>query len=459
MKVRKELFKSKTLANGENPVVIRIHHGKAKLVMTGVSTKVEYWNKEKLVVKCQDKNYKEKNRVIQETFLRISQRIAEFDAINRPYDLNLLASHNKITPIDSEMQQTDESSNITDNFIEILNAKIDDYTNEGTKRNYNQLKNCLTELYGDSISTKNINQKWFNEFQQKISEKGKKQAKELIKRFKNTYNWGFENGFIENLKPISYNKKDYATSIEKRSIGVEGFTFLKLTYKRLIENLTTAERNQYTYEATNYMNALNIYLLIAAMGGIAPVDISKIRIRDLQKKEKNSEPLDYTRVTDNEYMNNWYRKNKKLEYYQISYLRQKSGREAKTFQSTANLSPLIAPYLIDKNGKKKSEDDFLLNVFDKDNSLKPKQIYYRINNYFNSLAKSLNEFLKEINAPCNHIVFYSARHTSLNMMNYKNVSHNLIASSAGHNIETLEKSYLTDFEVEQIIEANNKIWE
>ena len=38
MKVRKELFKSKTLTNGEHPIAIRIHHKKAKLVMTGVST-------------------------------------------------------------------------------------------------------------------------------------------------------------------------------------------------------------------------------------------------------------------------------------------------------------------------------------------------------------------------------------------------------------------------------------
>ncbi|WP_202192701.1 Arm DNA-binding domain-containing protein, partial [Bacteroides uniformis] len=52
MKVRKELFKSKTLANGEHPIAIRIHHKKAKLIMTGVSTKTEYWNKEKLAVKC-----------------------------------------------------------------------------------------------------------------------------------------------------------------------------------------------------------------------------------------------------------------------------------------------------------------------------------------------------------------------------------------------------------------------
>lgn len=65
MKVRKELFKSKTLTNGEHPIAIRIHHKKAKLVMTGVSTKAEYWNKEKLAVKCQDKKYKEKNKISQ----------------------------------------------------------------------------------------------------------------------------------------------------------------------------------------------------------------------------------------------------------------------------------------------------------------------------------------------------------------------------------------------------------
>ena len=99
MKVRKELFKSKTLTNGEHPIAIRIHHKKAKLVMTGVSTKAEYWNKEKLAVKCQDKKYKEKNKIVNDEYLRILQRVTEFDTINRPYDLDLLASHEEITAI------------------------------------------------------------------------------------------------------------------------------------------------------------------------------------------------------------------------------------------------------------------------------------------------------------------------------------------------------------------------
>ena len=83
MKVRKELFKSKTLTNGEHPIAIRIHHKKAKLVMTGVSTKAEYWNKEKLAVKCQDKKYKEKNKIVNDEYLRILQRVTEFDTIGK----------------------------------------------------------------------------------------------------------------------------------------------------------------------------------------------------------------------------------------------------------------------------------------------------------------------------------------------------------------------------------------
>ncbi|WP_373229185.1 Arm DNA-binding domain-containing protein, partial [Phocaeicola dorei] len=75
MKVRKELFKSKTLANGEHPIAIRIHHKKAKLVMTGVSTKAEYWNKEKLAVKCQDKKYKEKNKIVNDEYWKIQCKL------------------------------------------------------------------------------------------------------------------------------------------------------------------------------------------------------------------------------------------------------------------------------------------------------------------------------------------------------------------------------------------------
>lgn len=458
MKVKKELFTSKTLANGEHPVIIRIYHQKTKVISTGVSTKPEYWNKEKQVIKCQDKSYKEKNKIINNEFLRINQRVAEFDAIDRAYDLELLVSNEEITEISNEETIEEETPTIYDNFFDVLAAKIDDYPNEGTKRNYKQLAKCLKELYGKTIPIKNINQKWFTEFQIKIASKGVKQARELIKRFSHTYQWGFENGLFENLKPITYNKNNYSSTIKKRSLNVEGFTFLRNMFKYEMYR-TLEERINYTYECTDYVNALNIYLVIVAMGGIAPVDISHLKVKDLLLQEKNSIPLDYNKVTDQEYMNNWYRNNKKLKYYKIEYLRIKTGKPATTYPPFEILEELIKPYLYKKDYTRKNENDYLLNVFSIEKQLTKIQEYARISNYFNTLKKNLNSKLIEVKSPCSDFTFYSARHTSLNMMNYKGIDHNLIASNAGHNVETLERSYLTDFEVEKLIEANKKIWE
>ena len=214
MKVRKELFKSKTLANGEHPIAIRIHHKKAKLVMTGVSTKAEYWNKEKLAVKCQDKKYKEKNKIVNDEYIRILQRVTEFDTINRPYDLDLLASHEEITAIYNEIDDN-ETIPIYTNFFDLLDAKIQTYE-EGSARKYRQLKNALIKIYGNEIAIKSISKTWFATLEEKLKDKGVKQAKELIKRFITTYNWGFTEGHILSYKPISYNKRAYTSIIEKR---------------------------------------------------------------------------------------------------------------------------------------------------------------------------------------------------------------------------------------------------
>lgn len=463
MKVNKELYLSKKLANNEYPIIIRLYHKKTKVVSTGVSTLPEYWNKEKSVIKCQDKKYKEKNKIINDEFLRIQQRISEFDAIDRPYDLNLIASDDDITVLNDTEEIEEEEKTTLDNFIDVLNEKIEDYTNAGTKRNYEQLKNVLTEHYGNEILIKNINQKWFNNFQTRIKDKGIKQAREIIKRFKWTYDWGFNNGLILNYKPLNYNTKEYAFTIEKRSLGVEEFTYLKLlfsTTKDWNDECDFIRDDNYTFKNSSLLNALNIYMIIVAMGGISPIDISLLRIKDLKYKEKNSTPLDYTKIFNKEYLENFNKKNKLLRYYHIEYMRKKTGKSAEVFPDADILNKLIKYYLLDKNGNKKDEDEYFLNIFKKDEILTDNQIYSRISNSFNILSKTINTFLEEEKtAPIKHITYYSARYVSLNMMNYAGVEHNLIASNAGHNTQTLEKTYLSDFNIEKMIEANKKIWE
>ncbi len=465
MKVRKELFKSKTLTNGEHPIAIRIHHKKAKLVMTGVSTKAEYWNKEKLAVKCQDKKYKEKNKIVNDEYLRILQRVTEFDTINRPYDLDLLASHEEITAIYNEIDDNDTIPIYT-NFFDLLDAKIQTYE-EGSARKYRQLKNALIKIYGNEIAIKSINKTWFATLEENLKDKGVKQAKELIKRFITTYNWGFTEGHILSYKPISYNKRAYTSIIEKRTLDLEGFTFLQHLYSiGTNEHLNNRLNEPYTFNNNSYFNAINIFLIMVAFDGLAPIDLSHLRMKDLKRKQYKKMPLDYTRIKDSQYMKEYNNKNQIIEYYSVQLLRQKTKREVNIKLPCYIIDSLLYPYYYDEVGFKKKEDDFILNVFDKKtySQLSKKQIYSRMSNYWNTLADALNDYIATIhNAPTSltekRITYYAARHTALNVLNDKGATLEEIANMAGHDLKTLEKSYLGDFNIKRKVESNLRIWE
>ena len=130
------------------------------------------------------------------------------------------------------------------------------------------------------------------------------------------------------------------------------------------------------------------------------------------------------------------------------------------------IDSLLYPYYYDEVGFKKKEDDFILNVFDKKtySQLSKKQIYSRMSNYWNTLADALNDYIATIhNAPTSltekRITYYAARHTALNVLNDKGATLEEIANMAGHDLKTLEKSYLGDFNIKRKVESNLRIWE
>lgn len=467
MNVKKELFKSKTLKNGEHPVIIRLHHqNKAKVLSTGISAKVINWNKEKQVIRSTDKQYKEKNKKINDEYIRINQRITEFDVIDRPYDLELIISNEEITKMYNEYEEeVEEENEKLDNFVEVLDKKITTYK-EGSARKYRQLRNFLTETFDNNIPNKNIGKKWFSMFEEKLKPKGVKQAKELIKRFITVYEWGFKEGYIANFKPLNYNKKNYASIIKKRTLDLEGFSYLQsIYYKNINIYIDNFFEKPYTYEKNNYFNALNIYLAIVAFNGLAPIDLATLRIKDLKKKTYNIMPFDYLRTNDKKYVDEWNHNNKLVKYYSIQLLRKKTKKEVDINLPCEIVNEIIYTYFYDDVGFKKKENDFILNVFDKDtfDTLTEKQIYYRMSNYFNTLSSALNKYIRnEENAPNvlkeDKITFYSARHTALNVLSDKGVSMQEISNLAGHDLKTLENSYIGNFNIKRKIENSMKVW-
>lgn len=96
-------YTSKPLTNGENPIMIRLYHGKYKYIATGVSCKVSYWNPNLCRVSSKDAKYKEKNEQIEQKYEIICQRIKDCFQVYGIYDLELIADTNKTIEIQNDI--------------------------------------------------------------------------------------------------------------------------------------------------------------------------------------------------------------------------------------------------------------------------------------------------------------------------------------------------------------------
>lgn len=84
-------YKSKTLSNGEHPLMIRVcKDGKKKYVSLGVSVKPQYWDFEKNRPKRNCPNKEQINTLIKEKEQKYSEQILDFSSRNKDYTLTTL---------------------------------------------------------------------------------------------------------------------------------------------------------------------------------------------------------------------------------------------------------------------------------------------------------------------------------------------------------------------------------
>ena len=84
-------YKSKTLSNGEHPLMIRVcKDGKKKYVSLGVSVKPQYWDFDKNRPKRNCPNKEQINTLIKEQEQKYSEQILDFSSRNKDYTLTTL---------------------------------------------------------------------------------------------------------------------------------------------------------------------------------------------------------------------------------------------------------------------------------------------------------------------------------------------------------------------------------
>ena len=155
-------YKSKTLSNGEHPIMVRISKdGKRKYVSVGISVKSEFWNFNKNEPKLNCPNREYINLIIANKKKEYEEEIIRLTSENKDFTANTLGENKGI-----KLQTVNKI------FLEYIDyLKMEKRT--GYMKSVQQVYNSLLEYHGHlNIHFSEINQLWLKRYEVWLHNKG-----------------------------------------------------------------------------------------------------------------------------------------------------------------------------------------------------------------------------------------------------------------------------------------------
>lgn len=376
MTLKIELFKGKCLANGEHPVMIRLYHNtRIKRFSTHVSARPSRWNPRTGRVSALDPRHKEKNLAIESAYLNAATLAP-----------SIIAS----------WQNTDPSHSL----LAAIAAKIQSCRCLNTRRNYSALRNFITKhIPNNNPLLTDLTPSFLEDFQRILAAKkadSPSMTSQIMAALRGVCSFACRKGWLSTMPPIACHA--YHSIRTDRNLSPS-----------TASGILAATRSAFITDPSMLLpetKALAIFSLIIAFQGLAPVDLSRLRIGDL--KEPSG-----------------------LNLYIIDTVRRKTGVPVRIVV----WRPAVAE-IIQALAQGKEPEDFLLDCFDRSKTLTPTQQQNRQGNYF----RRLQRFLPECEG--RKITFYFARHAYCNMVDALDLPHHQIRKLVGHAKGVLERNYL-----------------
>ena len=385
------LFKSKTLADGSHPLMIRIcKNNKKKYKSIGISIQPQFWDFEKNKPKRNCPNKDNIQTIIREKTKEFSEQIIEFKAINKDFTASSLIEKVDTPTVNNTVQQ-------------LFNTEIHRLKQENRLKTASIYKELLTSMIEFNthldIYFSEIDIIWLRQYEAFLRKKGLSDNS-LGVRFRTLrgiYNKAIE---INVVKQEYYPFKIYKVS-----------KLHKETAKRAISKSDIETIINYNADSEYTRLAIDLFYFSYLSGGINFVDIAH-----LTRSNIVDDRLVYTR-----------KKTKKLIKIPLQ---------------------LKAIELIDKY----SSDNFylfpILTLFHKTEQQKVN----RVHKVLAIINKRLKDIGKELNIPIN-LTSYVARHTQATQLKKSGVSTAIISELMGHSSEKITQIYLDSFSNSQIDEA------
>lgn len=393
-------YKSKTLKNGEHPIMLRVtKNGKRKYISLGVSVNPKNWDfkKNEPKVNCPNKDYIKK--IILDKESEYQTQILEFKVSQKNFTASSLISATKNTiQIKSVNEFYTELIAYYKCIGKIGNANI-------YRDSYNSIKmfkktNNLDFLFSE------INLTWLNEYEKFLVNCGKAETTMslLIRTLRSVFNKAIEQNISrqEDYPFNCYKISKFNLKTRKRAIS-------KIDIKNII-NLDLSEERELVQLSKD------VFVFSYLQGGINPTDIANLKYENV-----NNGRIHYIR-----------QKTKRL--INVPILEEAQEILNKYTNSTANF------------------DDYIFPILNKKIHKTAMQRHNRIHKIMGKININLKDIAKRVGIESN-LTLYVARHSFATVLKRSGVNTAIISESLGHSSEKVTQIYLDSFENSQIDEA------
>jgi len=319
---------------------------------------------------------------------------------------------------------------------DIITEKIRITRSLNTRRGYETFLRYFISRYGEGPWADTVNQNFINGFADIIEKDypDKNNWKNLLLvRLATILNMAMRDGFIPTTNKFCFPKYKFIHTDHNLSEGEIA----------IIYDIFCGQMLKDPHMTEDPTLATALFILDIAFQGLAPVDLSSLRISDIRfhriyPEEKNM--LRYAK--DIVYRKTYDTSSESMETVLVDTFRKKTGQPVKI---VACLSPVkeILSALIDG----KSENDYLIPCFYNSKEYTPEQRQARLSNFFHKMSVTLNReisryYLNHELGKCRRVTFYHARHAFCNLADNLDLPRHIIRKMVGHRQTVLERNYL-----------------
>jgi integrase len=397
------LFTSKTLANGEHPIMIKVTKNRIrKYIGIGLSCPLKYWDKAKELPKANHPKRTEVMTLINRFEKDFSDKIQEFNFQLKDYTIEQL--------VDSVLKKS--KSAIVEEYIDALVATLKEEKRMGTAKSNNDCKLMLFKFYPNrKLTFQEIDHQFLVKWESFMRKNSFKETSMAV--------------YFRTLRSI-INKAINDGIIPKTCYPFDNFKVSKFDLKTKKRALTKEDMLKiYNYpvkEGSKMNDCHKIFMFSYFNQGMNYIDIAKLKWSNISK----SGIMEYNRQKTG-----------------CSFAIQLGEQSLKILEDYRKLSGYDA-------------DNYVFPILNKAVHITPTQIQNRLLKVIKQVNLNMKVIGKELEIET-PITTYVARHTYATVLKRSGVSTSIISNALGHESESITQTYLDDFESDVFFEANKHL--